>query len=323
MVSARRPLSAALVALLLAAVVTLTTFAAALPAQAATPTPPVPTGLPAAIEDLAAYVPANSCTPSTRPGTARLGRLLTSTYPGTTYGGARGCGALPDSEHHDGRALDWMTNIRNPSQAAQAKALITWLLATDAQGRRHANARRLGVMYVIWDGRIWGAYAADRGWRPYSSCADHPEKSWDNTCHRNHMHLSLSWAGASARTSFWTRAVAAQDFGRCRAADMNWAYGYKAPNPAPCPRHAAVRPPSGASATLKTLVSYSGRSMGQGATNAGVSAVQKAIGAGVTGTYSAATVTSMKRWQRARGLDETGSLNHATWRALRSAQAPR
>src|SRR5687768_1466307 len=155
-------------------------------AAAATPTPPVPSGLPAAIEGLAAYVPANSCGSAARAGTVKLGKLLTSTYPGTSFGGSRGCGELPDSEHHDGRALDWMNSIRNAQQANQAKAVITWLQATDVQNQQFANARRLGVMYIIWNNKIWGAYSADRGWRPYSSCADHPERSWDTTCHRNH-----------------------------------------------------------------------------------------------------------------------------------------
>ncbi|WP_258272927.1 hypothetical protein, partial [Escherichia coli] len=82
-----------------------------------------------------------------------------------------------------------------------ADAVIKWMFAKDAQGRPYANARRLGVMYVIWNGKIWGAYGAGKGWRPYSTCAKHPEKSWDNTCHRNHMHISLSWAGAMGRTS--------------------------------------------------------------------------------------------------------------------------
>ena len=84
-------------------------------------TPPVPSGLPSGIEGLAAYVPANSCSPTTRPGTVKLGKLLTSTYSGTRYGGARGCGALPDSEHHDGRAVDWMNSIRKPSRPTRPR----------------------------------------------------------------------------------------------------------------------------------------------------------------------------------------------------------
>jgi peptidoglycan hydrolase-like protein with peptidoglycan-binding domain len=299
------------------------TSAGSLTAAAGTRTPAVPTGLPSAIEELAAYVPANSCTPHARPGTIRLGRLLTSTYPGTTYGTARACGTLPNSEHHDGRAVDWMNSVRDAKQAAQAKAVISWLLATDVRGNPYANARRLGVMYIIWNNKIWGAYAADRGWRAYSSCADHPERSWDTTCHRNHMHISLSWAGAMGRTSFWTRQVAAADFGRCRPADLNWSYGYKQPNPRPCPRFGVVRPPAGASALLKSLTNYSGRFVQVGSKGAIVTAVQKAIKTSATGTYTTATATAMKAWQRRHGVEATGTVSHATWRALLKALAPK
>jgi hypothetical protein len=288
-------------------------------ATAATRTPSVPAGLPAGIERLAAYVPANSCGSATRPGTDKLGRLLTSTYPGTSYGGLRGCGTLPTSEHFDGRAVDWMNSIRNTTQAAQGKAVISWLLATDNQDQQYANARRLGVMYVIWNNKIWGAYSADRGWRPYSSCADHPERGWDTTCHRDHMHISLSWAGAMAHTSFWSDKVAAEDYGRCRPADMNWAYGYKAPNSIACERSGVVRAPSGSSALRKTLTTYSGRPLRSGSKGSAVKAVQQAVGITVSGTYGAGTVTAVKKWQSDHQLTASGSVNYATWRTLLKA----
>ncbi|HEY5821693.1 MAG TPA: peptidoglycan-binding domain-containing protein [Propionibacteriaceae bacterium] len=311
-----------IVALGLSIALTLSPVALA-PAEAATKTPPVPSGLPTEVEDLSAYVPANSCSPITRPGTAKLGKLLTSTYPGTTYGSARACGALPNSEHHDGRAVDWMNNVRNEKQAAQAKALITWLFATDAEGNEYANARRLGVMYTIWNNKIWGAYSADRGWRPYSSCSEHPEKSWDNTCHRNHMHLSLSWAGAMGHTSFWTKEVAAPDYGRCRPADLNWSYPYEAPNPVPCPRYSVVNAPSGSSALMKTLVQHSGKHLTRGTKGAAVTAVQKAVKTKTTGTLDSATAKAIKKWQAAHSIRVTGTVNHTTWRALLKANAPK
>ena len=291
-------------------------------AAAATAVPAAPAGLPAGIEQLADYVPANSCSPTTKPGAAKLGRLLTTTYPGTTFGGARGCGALPDSEHHDGRAVDWMTNIRDKKQAAQAKAVISWLLATDEDGNAYANARRLGVMYIIWNNKIWGAYSADRGWRAYSTCADQPSRGWDNTCHRNHMHISLSWAGAMGDTSFWSDEVAAPDFGRCRPKDLNWAYGYKAPNPNRCDRYPKVTAPKGASTLLKTLTTYSGRHLKLGSKGAPVKAVQQALKITAGGTYGASTVAAVKKWQAARDLPITGTVNHTTWRALLKTNAP-
>ena len=43
------------------------------------------------------------CGSATRAGTVKLGNLLTSTYSGTSFGGIRACGTVPDSEHYDGR----------------------------------------------------------------------------------------------------------------------------------------------------------------------------------------------------------------------------
>lgn len=295
----------------------------AAPATAATRTPAVPTGLPSQIEALTSYVPANSCSTTLRAGTAKLGKLLTSTYPGTTYGAGRTCGALPNSEHHDGRAIDWMNNVRVPQQAAQATALVNWLFAADRQGNPYANARRLGVMYLIWNNKIWSAYSADQGWRDYSTCASHPEPGWDNTCHRNHMHISLSWSGATGQTSFWTKRAIAPDYGRCRPADLNWAYSYQVPNPTLCARYSTVRAPANSSPLMKTLTNYSGRYLFSGHTGPAVSAVQQAVRTTVDGSYGPATKTAVQNWQRARGLYVTGTINHDTWRALLKANTPK
>jgi hypothetical protein len=74
---------------------------------------------------------------------------------------------------------------------------MTWLLAPDELGNDGAMARRLGVMYVIWDSRIWRSYQAARGWQPYSGASPHTD----------HVHLSFSWAGALGETSYWSGKV--------------------------------------------------------------------------------------------------------------------
>jgi hypothetical protein len=61
-------------------------------------------------------------------------------------------------------------------------------------------ARRLGIMYIIWNKKIWGTYSASSGWRPYSC-------SGVTGCHQNHVHFSFSKAGASGKTSYWTKVV--------------------------------------------------------------------------------------------------------------------
>lgn len=317
----RRParLATILIALVLAAGLLPATGS---PAMAAPSSPPIPTGLPTGIESLVRYTPAVSCKSVPRPGTAKLAQLLTSTYRGTYTYITRACGPVPNSEHLEGRAIDWMNSVRNPQQAAQATAVLRWLLATDAAGNRYANARRLGVMYLIWNNQIWGAYAADRGWRPYANCSRRPQRSLDSVCHRNHIHLSLSWEGAMARTSYWTRQVATPDYGPCRPADLNWAYTYRRPSPVPCRGHANIVAPRGASTTLKALTQYSGQPLRTGSTGGAVKAVQRAIRVTADGRYGPVTTAAMARWQRAHRVTATGRVNATTWRALLKAYTP-
>jgi hypothetical protein len=149
------------------------------------------------IEALAPYVPQTSCQPTAKIGTASLMAYLQKKYPGTGNDGiARACHIGGRSEHKEGRALDWDVNYNNPRQRAQAEDFVQWLLKRDKMGREFANARRLGVMYFIWDGRIWSA--SEGTWRKYSGASSH----------RDHIHISLSWAGARGKTSFWTGDVA-------------------------------------------------------------------------------------------------------------------
>ncbi len=303
------------------------TPAAATAAVTAAPVPVVPAaprGLPTAIEPLAAYVPASSCDTRDKPGTVALGQLLKATYPGTTYGISRSCGsdALPTSEHYDGRAVDWFTDVRTAAGKARGNALVNWLTAKDAKGNVAANARRLGVMYIIWNNRIWGAYDPAAGWKPYSSCATHPAAASDTTCHRNHVHLSLSWEGAMRRTSWWTKAVARQDFGPCRVPDLNWAAAYSRANPVRCPSYPRVYPASGASALNRSLVTYSGMSLRTGSTGPAVTAVQRAVGAGADGGFGPQTATMLRTYQTAHRLSANGLVDVATWRSLLKATAP-
>ena len=137
------------------------------PAVVAAAVPPTPTGLPTALEGLSGYVPASSCDPRSKPGAIAFGDLLRTAYPGSSYGAARACGTspLPTSEHYDGRAIDWFRSVRTPAQKADAQAALAWLFAVDRAGNRYANARRLGIMYIIWNDRIWASYRTRDGWR--------------------------------------------------------------------------------------------------------------------------------------------------------------
>ena len=163
-------------------------------ARAATspPTPATPS-FGSAIEGYAAYEPGVTCDPVNRPGATMLANLIKQTYGQDQVIGIARNACYTISEHNEGRALDWMLNANDPTQMAEAKAFLHWLFATDKYGHTDAMARRLGVMYVIWNDHMWRSY--DHGkWGSYSG----------SDSHTTHIHISLSLDGATGRTSFWT-----------------------------------------------------------------------------------------------------------------------
>jgi hypothetical protein len=221
-------------AVLLALIATCTPAAASAAKTAKSPKAPRSFG--ATIEDLAPYVGQTSCDPHVKKGTAKLGALLVRTYPGTSWASTYPCGADgTQSEHYEGRAIDWMTSVRDRQQHADARAFIRWLLATDRFGNRAAMARRLGVMYVIFNNRMWGAWSGR--WEEYNGCAA-PKlaaRAYDNACHRTHVHISLSWNGARGRTTFWTGTVSPTDYGPCRPKGHKYAPKWTKANHTGCP----------------------------------------------------------------------------------------
>ncbi|WNB86757.1 DUF4214 domain-containing protein [Cellulomonas sp. ATA003] len=120
--------------------------------------------------------------------------LLAHYKIGRNAGIARGCTVGGTSEHKEGRAVDWAVNVANPAQKAAGDAFVAWLTAVGPDGKVAYNARRLGVMYVIWNKRIWNNSSASSGWKPYTGAQPHTD----------HVHISLSWNGAYQRTSWWT-----------------------------------------------------------------------------------------------------------------------
>jgi peptidoglycan hydrolase-like protein with peptidoglycan-binding domain len=292
------------------------------PAGATVPHPSAPSGLTRTIEPLTDYVEQVSCDPHLRSGTVKFAHLLAATYTSynaTSWTSTYACGTDGNrSEHYDGRAIDWMVDVHNTRQFAAAKATIAWLLATDRAGNRFAMARRLGVMYLIYNNRMWGSW--DGRWQSYNNCANLPGRANDNACHRTHMHISLSWNGATGRTSFWTNRVYLTDFGPCRAPDLNWAFLYTRVNTQECQRYPLVQAKSTASATKKALVTYSGAAVRSGWDGPAVSAVQRGLHVTVSGSYGPATVSAVRHFQAThRGCPITGAMNQRTWRALLAA----
>ena len=196
-------------------------------AAAGTALPP-PTGpiaavpLPSAVEVFSPYLPQVSCDPVVKPGVKAFAALALATWGrGHTASLARPCGVGGESEHKEGRAWDWGLDLANFTDVVAGARAVSWLLANDA-----LNARRVGVMYVIWNKRIWSTYRRAEGWRPYTG----------GDPHTSHIHISFSWAGAMKRTSWWTGKVAPIEYGPCIAVQGAYAPPYgDTINLSPCP----------------------------------------------------------------------------------------
>ena len=195
-----RPIATAL----LAATLALVGAGTAAPAHAAEP-PPGPSAPAPAPDPIDAYVPYRGqtvCDPTVKPGARYLADLLVSHYGvGRGSGITRACTAGGQSEHKEGRAVDWMVNVDNPAQKAAGDQFVAWLTAKGPDGKVGYNARRLGVMYVIWNKRIWSNSGPGATWRTYTGAQPHTD----------HVHISLGWNGAYMRSSWWTgRAIPAE-----------------------------------------------------------------------------------------------------------------
>ena len=166
------------------------------------PGPAIPGGLPAEVDPLASYQGQYICSPDPKPGALKITELLQKTYSTTdAIWIPRDCSEGGRSEHKEGRAVDWMIDQSVPEENAQAESFLKWLLATDANGEPFAMARRLGIMYIGWGDEIWESYTQQ--WTELKGCYSKPDDGYDTYCHRDHIHLSLSWDGAAAQTSFW------------------------------------------------------------------------------------------------------------------------
>ncbi len=183
------------------------------PAHALAPVPAAAVPLPLELDSAAFYEAQTICDPTPRPGPTALQNLLLATYGPATIYIPRTC-TSSTSEHFDGRAVDWMRSVRVPAEKEMADGFVAWLLAPAADGTPHAMARRLGIMYIIWDSRMIRMYDPGRGWTEYNNCLDPARSgtSLDTTCHRNHVHMSMSWDGAAGLTSWWTGSAQTQPY---------------------------------------------------------------------------------------------------------------
>ena len=154
------------------------------------------------VESYPTYQPQKKCARKAKPGTVALGEWLVAR--GGAFGGTlRSCSSGGTSEHKDGRAFDWMLDARDADDRAIADAFLIEAFADDELGDTDALARRMGIMYVIWNDRM---YAAWDGFEPkrYLSSGCSKRRTCSQTLrHRDHVHISLSKAGARADTSWY------------------------------------------------------------------------------------------------------------------------
>jgi len=131
------------------------------------------------------------CDPSEQEGPRALRALLLAEEGGRDLGIVRDCGGQQaTSDHHAGAAFDWGQRADRPAEAASVDRVLEWLTAT-REGVAAAYARRMGLRYWIWDGRIW---THAKGWQPYSGAS----------AHRDHVHFSFSDDGAAGRSTWYT-----------------------------------------------------------------------------------------------------------------------
>src|SRR3546814_281753 len=107
----------------------------------------------------AGYEPQGPCRSTAQPGTAELASWLVRNYPGTgSSGTVRACSTGGQSEHKDGRAFDWAADVKSKAQKKAAYDFLARAFATDGKGVTDALARRMGIMYVIYDDKIYSSY---------------------------------------------------------------------------------------------------------------------------------------------------------------------
>jgi hypothetical protein len=161
------------------------------------------------VEDYAGYAGQKRCMPKPKPGAVALRDWSVDRYGGHAGAVSRACGP-GTSEHKEGRAFDWTLDARKAADRARAQRWMDDLFATGTSGEAHELARRMGVMYIIWNDTMYASYREFEPTRYVSSsCRAKALRRCSATLrHRDHVHVSLSWPGARMRTSWYSTPAA-------------------------------------------------------------------------------------------------------------------
>ena len=157
------------------------------------------------VEGYASYQPQKKCRDTARPGTRELARWINRRYDGgPARATVRACTSGGVSEHKDGRAIDWTMDATKKKQRREVRRLLTRIFATDKRDNEHARARRMGVMYLIWNDHMYASYDDHFAKEDYLSSSCSSRRKCSKTLrHRDHVHISLSRAGGRGDTSWY------------------------------------------------------------------------------------------------------------------------
>ena len=155
------------------------------------------------LEDHAGYQPQTRCSPQAKPGTKMLARWIVN-HRGGGYGPiSRPCSSGGTSEHKEGRAFDWTLDATKVGDRQRAAAFLERIFRARADGEEDVLARRMCIMYVIWNDHMYSAYNGFEK-RDYLSSSCPSKRRCSTTLrHRNHVHISLIRKAARAETSWY------------------------------------------------------------------------------------------------------------------------
>jgi len=112
------------------------------------------------VEQYSPYQPQTTCSPNPKPGAVKLSKWLQRKYPGSgSLGISRSCNDGGVSEHKEGRAFDWAVDVYSARDRGYVADFFKRIFATDRFGNKASLARRMGIMYLIWNDHIYSAYA--------------------------------------------------------------------------------------------------------------------------------------------------------------------
>ena len=143
------------------------------------------------LEDYAPYQPQTRCSPKAKPGTKQLSRWIVYHFDGGYGPISRPCTSGGTSEHKEGRAFDWTLDATKKADRLRAAAMLERIFRARKDGEEHVLARRMGIMYIIWNDHMYSAYDHfERARLPQLQLHDEGRLLQDAAAPQPHAHLA-------------------------------------------------------------------------------------------------------------------------------------